>query len=297
MDEPQPSARRATPPDGLRHAERTCFAAKAAPKTVSADVKKHQGLTAEVTRLRRKTQATVALDLLGAPYAKVLGHHFDFENFMTVTEQLASNSTFVLLLHAGAVWYYQAFLRDHLMARHVTRITLERVEAEITVAYVETGPWLRRVELGRQAPSPSSVSFRRLLTNGCLHVDRRLGTISDEAAFRRLCEEDLFPVKEEMFTDGDAKSAAHLGAHEPSPLVAEDSEGTLSWLENLRPAWLLRPLQWHGQAFCASSTVTDLNSPVLYTRRRYFGNLFLTMGITSVIIWLPGPGSLRLKEL
>eukprot|EP00913_Durusdinium_trenchii_P034966 g32708.t1 len=83
-----------------------------------------------------------------------------------------------------------------------------------------------------------------------------------------------------MFTDGDAKSAAHLGAHEPSPLVAEDSEGTLSWLENLRPAWLLRPLQWHGQAFC-----------------RYFGNLFLTMGITSVIIWLPGPGSLRLKEL
>lgn len=32
----------------------------------------------------------------------------------------------VLLLHAGAVWYYQAFLRDHLMARHVTRITLER---------------------------------------------------------------------------------------------------------------------------------------------------------------------------
>eukprot|EP00913_Durusdinium_trenchii_P034965 g32707.t1 len=154
-------------------------ARRTAPR--GTDVFRCEGLTAEVTRLRRKTQATVALDLLGAPYAKVLGHHFDFENFMTVTEQLASNSTFVLLLHAGAVWYYQAFLRDHLMARHVTRITLERVEAEITVAYVETGPWLRRVELGRQAPSPSSVSFRRLLTNGCLHVDRRLGTISDEA--------------------------------------------------------------------------------------------------------------------
>ena len=38
----------------------------------------------------------------------------------------ASTPAQVLVLHAGAIWYYHCFLRDHLMARHVTRLAWER---------------------------------------------------------------------------------------------------------------------------------------------------------------------------
>ena len=58
------------------------------------------------------------------------------------SEQLMSNSNFatwkerpfglrgksleVLVLHAGAIWYYHGFLRDILMARHVTSLSVSR---------------------------------------------------------------------------------------------------------------------------------------------------------------------------
>ena len=32
----------------------------------------------------------------------------------------------VLVLHAGAIWYYHGFLRDILMARHVTSMSVSR---------------------------------------------------------------------------------------------------------------------------------------------------------------------------
>ncbi|CAJ1413750.1 unnamed protein product, partial [Effrenium voratum] len=85
---------------------------------------------------------------LAAPYAKVLGHPMDATNFLTVSEQLMSNSNFVLALHAGAIWFYHCFLRDHLTARHVTRIYLDRPWSEIPEALDSKGTIVATVETG-----------------------------------------------------------------------------------------------------------------------------------------------------
>lgn len=223
--------------------------------------------------MRRRVQVAMALDLIVAPYAKVLGNHFNPEDFLSASEQLMANSNFVLVLHAGAIWWYHCFLRDHLVARHITRISAERSQPDETmVIHLQTGPWSRRLLLSpKGAPDvgQSAVSLRQMLATGAFQVDREMGTVLDDEAFQELCQRDLYPISEELSTDDAAKAAVHIGLHEPAALVVEDSEGTLNRLEAL-PPWLQSPLQWHGRWFC-----------------RYFGNLSLAMGITSVLVWLP----------
>eukprot|EP00435_Cladocopium_sp_Y103_P041922 s80_g11.t1 len=126
----------------------------------------------------------------------------------------------------------------------------------------------------------------KILVVDCRNVKQmgEMGTVLDDEAFQELCQRDLYPISEEgclsscqtcsnnpqnLSTDDAAKAAVHIGLHEPAALVVEDSEGTLNRLEAL-PPWLQSPLQWHGRWFC-----------------RYFGNLSLAMGITSVLVWLP----------
>lgn len=214
----------------------------------------------------------MALDLIAAPYAKVLGNHFNPEDFLSASEQLMANSNFVLVLHAGAIWWYHCFLRDHLVARHITRISAERSERspdETRVIHLETGPWSRRLLLSPEAPDAGGVSLRQMLATGVFQVDRERGTVLDDEAFQELSQRDFYPISEELSTDDAAKAAVHIGLHEPAALMVDDSEGALNRLEGL-PPWLKSPLQWHGRWFC-----------------RYFGNLSLAMGITSVLVWLP----------
>eukprot|EP00434_Breviolum_minutum_P021201 symbB.v1.2.018704.t2/scaffold1502.1/size115091/1 len=230
----------------------------------SKEVFRCEGLQEAVNDMRRRVQAAMALDLIAAPYAKVLGNHFDPENFLSASEQLMADSNFVLVLHAGAIWWYHCFLRDHLVARHVTSISWARPAGESTfAAIIETGPWTRQVQLSSsQAQGATTVSLRQMFATGALYMYRESGTILDETAVQDLCQSDIYPISEELHTNAAAKAAMHIGLHEPAGLVVEDSEGTLNRLE---ASWLQRPLQWHG---------------------RSFGNLSLAMGITSVIIWM-----------
>lgn len=257
-------------------ARRAAAGARAAMGTESTeptlrDVFRCKGLEEAANDMRRRVQVAMALDLIAAPYAKVLGNHFNPEDFLSASEQLMANSNFVLVLHAGAIWWYHCFLRDHLVARHITRISARSQPDETVVIHLETGPWSRRLLLSpAKAPDAGSgVSLRQMLATGVFQVDREIATVLDDEAFQELCQRDLYPISEELSTDDAAKAAAHIGLHEPAPLVIEDSEGTLNRLEAL-PPWLKSPLQWHGRWFC-----------------RYFGNLSLAMGITSVLVWLP----------
>eukprot|EP00435_Cladocopium_sp_Y103_P045361 s900_g13.t1 len=129
-----------------------------------------QGLEEAANDMRRRVQVAMALDLIVAPYAKVLGNHFNPEDFLSASEQLMANSNFVLVLHAGAIWWYHCFLRDHLVARHITRISAERSQPDETmVIHLQTGPWSRRLLLSpKGAPDvgQSAVSLRQMLATG-----------------------------------------------------------------------------------------------------------------------------------
>mmetsp|Transcript_113592 Transcript_113592/g.316053 ORF Transcript_113592/g.316053 Transcript_113592/m.316053 type:complete len:211 (-) Transcript_113592:60-692(-) len=194
-----------------------------------------------------------------------------------------SNSSFVILLHIGAMWWYQGFTRDHLLARHVTQISFEKPISEVrageaVVALVETGPWTRRLELRPPAPGAAeTVPLGQLAQLGAVHIDEGRGEVLDRAALDLLMGSHLRLASEELRTDEEASRRAFVAGYEVAPLLQDDAEGMHQRLAEL-PNVLQRPLRWRGSS-----------------AMRNFGLAALAMAAGSVASWLP-PGALPLPE-
>lgn len=223
--------------------------------------------------MRRCVQVGMGLEFFGTLLAKAFSHNIDFTNFLSVSEQAMSNSHFVMVLHLGAMWWYQGYTRDHLMARHVTRIRLEKPLSEIgaekpVTVWLETGPWTRRLEFRAGPGSGTMLNLGQLLRLGALHVDERRGEVLDSAALDLLTSGQMHIVSEELITDEEAKQRAFIGEYEVTELLQDDTSGSYEWLDDLPPI-LTRPLRWRG-----SSAL------------RNFGIAALAMGGGSVVLWL-----------
>jgi len=256
--------------------------AEAQPAT--QDIFRCSGLDQVALQMRRRVQAGMALEFFGTQVSNLV-----FHDGMEVISTISDTSNFIMLLHLYVVWKYAAFTRDHLMARHVTRIALleprvpmtegggccaQHSRAVLSVAeplsvLVETGPWTRRLEL-MPGPGGATVPLGQLVRLGGLHVDRAHGEVLDVAALEVLIEGGHYIASEELVTDVEAKERASIGNYEVPPLLQEDTSGAYQWMEQQR--WLHGPLQWPGSR-----------------AMQLFGFTALAMGAGTVLIWLPVP--------
>lgn len=238
------------------------------------------GIEDDALRMRRCVQLGMAIEFFGFYFVKFGMHSVDWTSFLSVSEQATANSNFLMLLHIGAVWWYQSFTRDHLLARHVTRISLSRPVpdagagageplAEPLAVFVETGPWMRRLEFWPGPGGDAVVPFEYVARFGGLHIDEGRGEVLDRGALDLLMSRQMHMASEKVFVDEEAKRRAFVGGYEVPDLLQEDPERAYDRLAAL-PAFLQRPLQWRGSS-----------------AMRNFGAAALAMGIGSVVILLP----------
>lgn len=237
------------------------------------DVFRCGGIDDVALQMRRRVQAGMAIEFVGSQLEKVCFHSFDFTNFLSISEQAMSNNNFIMFLHLGAVWWYQGFTRDHLLARHVTRISLDKPLSEVNageavVCVVETGPWLRRLEF-KPGPSGTRVPFGHLVQLGAIHVDEERGEVLDRGALDLLVSGHMHIAAEELIVDENAKRHAFIGDYEVTDLLQDDDRGAYSWYVSLPPL-LQRPMRWRGSAAL-----------------RNFGIAAMAMGVGSLVLWLP----------
>lgn len=266
------------------------------PPSTEHDVFQCTGVDVAAVRMRRRVQLGIFLEISGTQAGNFL-----FHNSSTFLHDSSTfyfeNSAALLALHVWLMWWYHGFMRDALLARHITRIAICRPPAvsddseplipggatdrETFAVIVETGPWTRHLELSSlrgasnvqnavSAPG-RKVSLGQVLRLGVLHVDRKRGDVLDAAALASLVDEDFLVTREEITTDVARLEAAYIHADRMVPFLQEagahDSSGS-SFLERLgKNAWLNRAFQLPG-------------GPTLDG----FGLVALAMGVGSVIV-------------
>mmetsp|Transcript_42944 Transcript_42944/g.79819 ORF Transcript_42944/g.79819 Transcript_42944/m.79819 type:complete len:291 (+) Transcript_42944:87-959(+) len=234
------------------------------------------GIESEAFLMRRCTQLAIGVELLGSKCAMFLFNDFDFANFHSIAEQGFVMNNFVMLLHCGAMWWYQGYTRDHILARHVTSITLQKSlenmkVGEPLIAYIETRPWTHRLEF-RPRSRDDIVSLGRLKELGAIHVDQRCGEVYDPVSLDLLLD-DVFEITSSTITlDEEAKRAALVGDFEATDLLQEDTAGEYERLSHLHPL-VKQPFQWPGRYaywnFCVVSLVMGFGSVILFVPKAY----------------------------
>lgn len=233
------------------------------------------GIESDAFLMRRCTQLAIGIELVGSQCAKFLFNDFDFAMF-SVAEQGFVMNNFVMLLHCGAMWWYQGYTRDHILARHVTSITLaksldEMKVGEPLVAYIETRPWTHRLEF-RPRSRDDIVSLGRLKELGAIHVDQRSGEVYDPVALDLLLDDVFEITSATVWLDEEAKKLANVGSFEATELLQEDTAGEYERLAQMHPMIKL-PFQWPGRYaywnFCVVSLAMGLGSVVLFLPRGF----------------------------
>lgn len=251
--------------------------------------------------MRRRVQLGIGLEIVGTQISNFL-FHSDWNNYAIAMESFHfENSAALLGLHVFIVWRYHNFLRDALLARHVTSISIEHPAVSMesadsdarppsAVALVETGPWTRRVELtqqlsgkrGDEVDAHGQTPFGRIFELGVLHADRARGEVVDTAGFERLLSDGMMIGKEAVATD--MPRLHYMGMNtdrmvpflvdagvQPAPTPAEGETGETSVLERLQSsAWVQKSLHLPG------GRMMD-----------FYGFIALAMGVGSVMWWLP----------
>jgi len=260
-------------------------------------------------QMRRRVQLGMAVEFVGTQVANLLmlsGGGIEIEPSHTTF--FIENSNAAVALHIFVVWRYAGFLRDALLARHVTRIALVRpsgnetpllnngegVDAERTATgpsegvelLVETGPWQRRVKLAplAQATTQSSAqeglassddeeqhveaTFGQMLRSGLLHVDRDSGQVLDTQALEGLLEGQWRVVGEEVTTDVPSATRAFVDPNKLAGFLSDGADGAYLGRLLAKP-WLHPVLQ------CRGSRLLD-----------WFGLASLAMGFGSAAVWL-----------
>merc|ERR1712232_816541 len=159
--------------------------------------------------MRRCTQFAIGIEILGSQCAKMIFQTVDVTSFHSVAEQGLVMNNFIMLLHSGAMWWYQGYTRDHILARHVTSISLDKPLADVQfgeplIAHIETRPWTHRLEL-RPRSRDDVLPLGRLMDLGAIHIDRNRGEVLDETALDLLLDDVMEITAEEISVDEEAK--------------------------------------------------------------------------------------------
>jgi len=243
--------------------------------------------------MRRRVQLGITLEVLGTQVSNFV-FHSSWEDYVHAMNTFHfENSALLLGVHCILVWKYHAFLRDALLARHVTRVattTLDSTEVDgvgdaARVVFVETGPWTRRVELMRPRVLGTmeevdvvgaQVPFGQLLQLGVLHVDSTRGEVVNATALEHLVRGDLVVGREEVTTDVPALLHVHVSPEKMMPFLADAGVSTSlekrheSMLGRLgASAWLSRRMQFSG-AWAMDA----------------YGYLAIAMGLGTVLLWM-----------
>jgi len=235
------------------------------------DIFQCQGIEEVALQMRRRVQVGMAIEFFGTPLAKLY-----YYGGLEAVSAFSTSSDLFMVLHIGVVWWYQSFTRDHLLARHVTRIALiehkEQNGASATAPaslrmIVDTGPWSRTLEL-RAGKNGTRVPFKHLVRLGGLHVDRVQGRVFDDVILKHITDDELYVAHEELHVNEAEKHRLSIGDYAVTPLLQDDESGAYEWLDQI--PLLHGPLQWHGSL-----------------AMRFFGLAALVMGIGSVIRWVP----------
>lgn len=228
------------------------------------------------------------------------------------------NSNALVAFHIVVVWGYHAFLRDALLARHVTRVATAAEGTGLAVL-VEMGPWRRSLRL---APSDSSqmkaeellertgpesdlavpgdqksgeqppLSFGQLLKTGVLHVDTKCGEVLQARELEALLASDLVVVKEEVTTDVPLAVQAFVDPNRMVPFLEDASqEPTMRRLAETPPGWFRSQLlDLRGSsvfnAFGLAALAMGIGSFPLFLRNQFRGDSY---GISSG--WAPLQGT------
>lgn len=271
------------------------------PSFTEHDIFRCIGVDTAALRMRRRVQLGIFLEICGTQVGNILFHN-NWNQFLHDSANFYfENSAVLLAFHVWLMWWYHKFLRDALLARHVTRIAVCRpsavggdskhlvaarsaTESETWAVVVETGPWTRRLELSFHRNTSDSqnavsaqgqqVSLGQVLRLGVLHVDWSRGHVLDTASLTRLVDEDFLVTSEEITTDVARLESAYIHVDRMVPFLEEagarDSSGS-SFLERLgRNAWLNRAFQLPGgptmDGFGLVALVMGLGSVVLLTK-------------------------------
>jgi len=264
------------------------------------DIFRCPGIEGAALTMRRRVQAGAALQIVGTQFSNYIGYH-DWNHFIVAMETFHfENSAVLLAVSVFAIWQYHAFLRDALMARHVTRIAIaapatpalasaieeiDEIELPVCEVLIEAGPWTRRVELLRPRAASttdkqidmtgSQIPLGRLFQLGLLHIDYSRGHVIDEAAFESLMHDGLVLGKEVVYTDVAYANYAFVTQDSMLPFLSEagvsgtSGDGKGSTVEELQK------YEWINRTF-------QLNGGKVMT---YFGNLALCMGVGAVAVW------------
>lgn len=263
------------------------------------DIFRCAGIEGNALQMRRRVQVGAALQITGTTFFNFL-HHSDVNAAMHALSTFHFENSAVLLgVNIIVLWKFQEFLRDALLARHVTRIAFaddiplgiagescEGAEAPAYGLIIETGPWTRRVELiqpraegavGDELDKEGSqVPIGKLLQLGLLHVDRKRGEVMDEQAFESLMSSGLVVGTEEITTDIDHGKYAYVSVDSLLPFLNEAGVSGHSQFESGTIMDKLQNNEWMNKHF-------QLHGGLAMTS---FGNLALCMGIGSIVMWL-----------
>eukprot|EP00928_Gymnodinium_smaydae_P025448 TRINITY_DN20259_c0_g6_i1.p1 TRINITY_DN20259_c0_g6~~TRINITY_DN20259_c0_g6_i1.p1 ORF type:complete len:375 (-),score=79.35 TRINITY_DN20259_c0_g6_i1:262-1323(-) len=173
---------------------------------VPGDIFRCAGIEGYAVQMRRRVQLGLATEVIGTQVSNFL-HHNSWEQWQQDFNTFYyENSALLLGVHVFMVWKYHAFLRDALLARHITRIAIEHPSSTaenkalpgpsteagnapgMFTLVIETGPWTRRVLLGAPATGTPKASAgaatpgagvleRRADEEGSAQGQQRLGDI------------------------------------------------------------------------------------------------------------------------
>lgn len=259
------------------------------------------GIEPNAVTMRRRVQFAMGSEFAAAQVANLYFLRGTME--YTATTLFIENSNAFLAMHIYAVWKYAAFLRDALLARHVTNVSVvvpspgmdallaargapalgsspgdEPLRFEVAssiepiVVLVQTGPWLRRLRLvagadGGASSANERVSFGQMLGSGLLHLDREMGEVVDERSLEALLHAPLFVEAEDVTTDVDAAKRAYIGDDRLAMFLSEGVDAEQTQGLNKHPV-ARRVLRINGGRFLDG-----------------FGWLALAMGLGSVVLW------------
>lgn len=233
-------------------------------------------------QMRRRVQLGMVVEFLGTQVSNLMMAHAGRLDFSTY---FVENSNAVVALHIYAVWKYAGFLRDALMARHVTRIALVQspgVEALLGVGLgsateasqvsdgtcpahiveliVETGPWQRRVKLVPvlKEGEIDEVTFGQMLRAGLLHIDLRDGHVVNARALDCLRDGRWKVAAEEVTTDVLAAGRAFIDPEKMAGFMSDGADGEYigrllgqPWLQPILQGRGGRAFQWGGMGALA----------------------------------------------
>mmetsp|Transcript_53445 Transcript_53445/g.98852 ORF Transcript_53445/g.98852 Transcript_53445/m.98852 type:complete len:315 (+) Transcript_53445:52-996(+) len=242
------------------------------------------GIEWAALQMRRRVQLGLAVHVFGMQASNYVYHSAWNDLVVAWESHYFENSTALLVVFIMVMWNAQGFIRDAMLARHVTGIAVYSPPCGNKVLWVSTGPWVRRLELEVGVPnkvhgeSVAPPRFGKFFRLGLLHTDRSLGEVVDHDELNELQNTHLVVGKEEISTDIARAKYAFVS----DGLLPFLNESGVSSLEGSEMNHIEKQLEWLNRS-------CNVNGARVM---RFVGNASLAMGISTILIWF-GPKKWR----